>query len=394
MNWLERTVDRLDRIEPRSLLLHNAGLALLFLIGEVSALWAIRAGTYDAPVGDEPYIYFGIALLVVALASALVAWFWQPWRTIVLKSHAALLLVGAVYTLWFSLSLVVKGIPGGTIAWNPLFFAYVVAYPVYLARRVFFLSNAPTPIVRYGHVLLAALALVISAGVFWRFFDWSPSEEDFRDDASSKGPTKIARVQEEPAVTELTGDGSLTEGVAILLSTSFEPSSGEDRTATRPFFQDGALPWGRDTRARSGQLAMNAIPKGNPGDLRYFHKSISRVLLSSRLNGNYTPFRVEGFRRVELEFWRLSISNPSTTHNCLGSLLVEYRLDAGEWQSKMAYCGWNKSKPAEWRRSLLEFDTAGHRELELRFDYEYPPDTQRDSSALYLVDDLVVRAYR
>jgi hypothetical protein len=204
----------------------------------------------------------------------------------------------------------------------------------------------------------------------------------------------IPRVQEGPSVAEASTDGSVIGEVAILLSTSFEIAPGETATTVRPFVQSGQMPWARDKRARSGQMAINAIPEGNPGKLEYFHKSVNTALLSSRLDDRYVPFRVEGFRRVELEFWRLSTSNPSMTHNCLGSLQVDYRLDGGEWQSKMNYCGSHKTNPPEWKRSKLDFNTSGHKELEIRFEYEYPPERRVDKTVVYLIDDLQVRGYR
>lgn len=213
-----------------------------------------------------------------------------------------------------------------------------------------------------------------------------------RDGLPERG--SIPRVQEEPAVPEASTEGPITSEVVTLLSTSFEMAPGEATTTVRPFVQRGQLPWARDARARSGRMAINVIPEGNPGKLAYFHKSVSTALLSAQLNDTYVPFRVEPFRRIELEFWRLSTSNPSTTHNCLGSLRVDYRLDGGEWQSKMVYCGSHKSSPPEWRRSRLDFNIGGHRDLEIRFEYEYPPEMRADRTVIYLIDDLQVRGHR
>ena len=206
--------------------------------------------------------------------------------------------------------------------------------------------------------------------------------------------TSVPRVQDQPAVPEASTEGPGAGEVVTLLSTSFEFAPEHAATSMRPFFQNGQLPWARDTRARSGRMAINAIPEGNPGKLEYFNDLVNKALLSSQLHDRYVPFRVEHFSRVQLEFWRLSTSNPSTTHNCLGSLRVAYRLDGGEWKSKMAYCGVHKSSPPEWKPSQLDFNTSGRRELEIRFDYEYPPEMRMDRTVVYLIDDLEVRGYR
>src|SRR5258708_166943 len=204
----------------------------------------------------------------------------------------------------------------------------------------------------------------------------------------------IPRAQEEPAVPEAFADASAPWDVVTLLSTSFETSAGGNDASMRPLVQTGQLPWGRDHRAHSGRSAANVIPEGNPGTLAYFSKSMSARLLNSRPGERYAPFRVEQFRRVALEFWRLPRSNPSTWHKCLGSLRVENRFDGGDGQAAIVYCGQHKSAPPEWKRCLLELDTKGRRELEIRFDYEYPPELRKDKTAVYLIDDLQVHGYR
>jgi hypothetical protein len=200
----------------------------------------------------------------------------------------------------------------------------------------------------------------------------------------------IPRVNDVPILPET--ENSYSGNTVTLISTSFEVNDGI-RTQVLPFIQNGSQLWGTSAHAHSGHVSANAIPEGNPGELSYFNKNINAVLLNSQLRNNYVPFDVAQFKQVELDFWRFSTSNPSETHNCLGSLLVEYRLDAGEWQSKMDYCGQNKSLPHEWLESQLVFNTAGHKELEIRFRYEYPPSTRKDATAVYLVDDLKVIGY-
>jgi hypothetical protein len=395
MNWVARTVDRLDEIGPRWLLLPNVCFAVFILLAHGGALFLARIGRGAELAGAGEYLYISIALAVIALATALLAWVLPRSLLWVLKLHSLLLVALAVYILQFALSVVAFGVPRGNFTWNPALFAVVVAYPVYLARRVLLPPSAlRLSILRYGHVVVALLSFLISAGVFWRLSTWSPSASDFDHGVVRENEmTPVPLAQVEPLVPESSGDSTSSGDIVTLLSTSFE-SAQRDEKGAGPFVQQGELPWGRDIRAHSGQAAINAIPHGNPGDLRYFNKSVSPVLLNSHLSGGYAPFRVDSFRRVQLEFWRFSTSNPSETHNCLGSLRVEYRIDQGPWESKMVFCGWHKSKAREWKRSVLEFDTAGHSTLELRFDYEYPPDSRRDANAAYLVDDLSVRGYR
>jgi hypothetical protein len=398
VSWIARVVDRLDQIEPNRLLLVNVVLAFLTVIAQGLALFLSDAQADPGAAGVWPYVDVTVAISGLILVSGLLAWARPSSRAAVLRFHAILLVLPGAGALIVAVWWVVNGIPRGNFSWNPVFFAFEVAYPVYLLRRtVLSARTRQLPIVRYGHVLVAALSIVISSGIFWGVFAWSPSALDFADSANPFDRSlRVPKVQAEPAVPEVSEAREKPSGdVVTLLSTSFEVVRGQNSTAAGPLIQAGRLPWGLDPRGRSGQMSANAIPRGNPGDLRYFsNESISAVLLSSHLTGPYAPFLVEGFRSVQLEFWRLSTSNPSETHNCLGSLRVDYRLDQGQWQSKMVFCGRPKSRPPEWRHSVLEFDTAGHRELELRFDYEYPPDNHKDTAAVYLVDDLTVRGYR
>jgi len=222
-----------------------------------------------------------------------------------------------------------------------------------------------------------------------------PLASDSEDEESSIETLKIdvPAVLKDPAVPEIS-DPVSSDGVTTLLSTSFELSQGDDSKTSEPFIQSAALPWGRDARARSGRMAINVIPNGNPGNLAYFDKSVSTTLLNSHLSGAYKPFQIATYRRIELEFWRLSSSNPSKTHNCLGSLRVAFRFDQGPWESKMVYCGNHKPATPKWKQALLEFPTTGHKEMEFQFDYEYPPDTNAQKDAVYLLDDLVVRGYQ
>jgi hypothetical protein len=395
VNWLSHTIDRLDAIDLRWLLLLNAALALFFLVAHGGALLASQTNKSRDFAPLEPYLYVSVFLSATAFASALVGWLREGRRLVVLRLHAILLLVAAAVALWISLSWIATGVPGGAFTWNPVFFSFLVGYPMYIGRRVLLpATSLRIPVVKYLHVFAVAASFVISAGVSWRYTAWSPSFSDFKEDVSrTNASLAIPRFQEEPALPETSAAERSSTEVTTLLSTSFEQPGNGDKGLTLPFVQAGALPWGRDTRPRSGRAALNLIPEGNPGDLRYFDRSVSPALLSSRLDGTYAAFRVEGLSYVELEFWRLSTSNPSETHNCLGNLVVHYRFDRGEWSTKMVYCGQHRSKPLVWRRSLLSFDTTGHKEMELRFDYEYPPDVHRDRAAVYLVDDLAVRGH-
>jgi hypothetical protein len=207
-------------------------------------------------------------------------------------------------------------------------------------------------------------------------------------------PDLVPSTSEVPEVAEYEALYGTLEGEVVLLSTSFEQQGSQVVNEIAPFVQHGDHGWARQTSSRSGKFAINAVPTGNPGILSYFGESLSRALLSSTLDGTYEPFDVSPYQSITLEFWRFSTSNPSETHNCLGSLRVDYRLDDQGWQSKMVYCGRYKGKASKWSHGSLTFDTAGSTKLEIMFEYEYPPSSRPDRTAVYLVDDLQVRGSR
>ncbi len=140
-------------------------------------------------------------------------------------------------------------------------------------------------------------------------------------------PDLVPSASEIPEVAEYQAPSSASDSAVVLLSTSFEQHGRDVINEIAPFVRHGDHAWARQTSPRSGQFAINTIPKGNPGVLSYFGESLNRALLSSTLDGTYEPFNVAPFQSVTLEFWRFSTSNPSETHNCLGSLRVDYLYD-------------------------------------------------------------------
>lgn len=207
-------------------------------------------------------------------------------------------------------------------------------------------------------------------------------------------PELVPILSRSPEVEEFQALDYVSENEVLLLSTSFESQATNGTSEILPFVQDGKLAWERRVTAHSGQYAINAIPEGNPGLLSYFTESLSSVLLSSRLDSTYEPFDVESFDVVTLDFWRYSTSNPSETHNCLGSVRVDYRFDDRDWETKMVYCGRHKSKAMKWSHGLLTFDTEGKGKMEIKFEYEFPPSSRLDKTAMYLIDDLQIRGSR
>jgi hypothetical protein len=170
MGRLSRIVDALDRVPPLWLLAVNAFIALFVLSAHGGWLLLIRAGKGTATEADVGLVYVTIPVAAVALLLALGAFAIPSTRLWVLRAQAVLLLGFVLFLLQVAWSIIAHGIPAsGRFAWNPALFAFLLAYPVYLARRTLFPSAAATQLVpRYSHIIALLASLLISVFVIYR----------------------------------------------------------------------------------------------------------------------------------------------------------------------------------------------------------------------------------
>ena len=195
-----------------------------------------------------------------------------------------------------------------------------------------------------------------------------------------------------------------TPAAATLLRTSFENLSISNPDDITPFLFTGEFPgmyvwsysehpestnWEVGTRSRTGNLALNAIPNGNPDtDLaRTATTSISSALLD-------IVFNVSEYDMVSLKFWINSTSNPriESVHSCDSSVRVYYKIDSGEWTSKSGICGQHKSEATGWRPLSLNFDVAGKSTIQFALEYELQNNPTADPTVYFYLDDLEVTA--
>jgi len=88
-----------------------------------------------------------------------------------LKVQTGLLIAGWIGALYWSLSLAFYGVSSEVqrLSWNPILFAFVCAYPVYLVRRTYFRDTVMPFSLRYSHVVAAVLSFAVSGLVLYRF---------------------------------------------------------------------------------------------------------------------------------------------------------------------------------------------------------------------------------
>jgi hypothetical protein len=171
MGWLAQW-DRLDRVNPVVLLWINAAIASLVALAHGGALLLVRLG--KAPeIADEIYTaYLSVPVALLALLISIIALVKPENRVWVLRVHAVLLVALAIGMIYFAVDVVVRGVPPTTnFSWNPVLFAFLLAYPVYLAVRVF----APDGLrqsfgLRFAPAWAIAVSIVLSVLVFWRVF--------------------------------------------------------------------------------------------------------------------------------------------------------------------------------------------------------------------------------
>jgi hypothetical protein len=121
-------------------------------------------------------VYVTIPIALVSLLLTLLAWLAPRTRDMVLQIHTFVLGCLAAFVVWYALDIIVTGIPRtANFVWNPLLFAFLVGYPVYLARRTL-ISTASLErfAFRYAHVFAVAVSLVLSALIFWRIYAAAP----------------------------------------------------------------------------------------------------------------------------------------------------------------------------------------------------------------------------
>jgi hypothetical protein len=170
LNRLSQIVDALDRVSPSWLLALNGVLALLVLVAHGGWLLLVHTGKGAATAPDVGIAYVSIPLAALALLLAVAGVALPSARVWALRAQAVLLLLLLLYLLQFAWSVIADGAPvDGRFSWNPVLFAFVVAYPVYLARRVLFPTVAASQgVLRYSHVIALFVSVVISALVLYR----------------------------------------------------------------------------------------------------------------------------------------------------------------------------------------------------------------------------------
>lgn len=115
-----------------------------------------------------PLARISLPLAAIVLISSIVGIIWNRQRSIILSIHAIILFAGGSAALLWSVSILIHGLPEGSFAWSPGMLTFLCVYPIYLLRRTLLRSFLQSVLVKYIHVLILVIVLVVDVGVFFK----------------------------------------------------------------------------------------------------------------------------------------------------------------------------------------------------------------------------------
>jgi hypothetical protein len=139
-----------------------------FLVALSHGVFLLLAQQGKAPLDEARFTYITIPLALILVISSIAAIVHLSLRAATLKFHAVVLGLSWLGAMYFSIRVALFGVPiGVSFVWNPLIFALVVAYPIYLVPRAFPPLSASkwAAIAPLGAV---ALSILLSAVIMWR----------------------------------------------------------------------------------------------------------------------------------------------------------------------------------------------------------------------------------
>jgi len=174
MSRVTETMAKLNGISVVALLWVNAVIAMFAIVANTGFALVVKFGKTPPEIADHVGdAYVSIVQAVLFLATAIAALVKPSFRGPVLKLHSVLLLAAATLTTYYGLEVAIFGVPRGVnFVWNPVIFAFFVAYPIYLAQRSFARPEAPVNAVAVQAPLWAiGGSIVLSAVVMWRVWN-------------------------------------------------------------------------------------------------------------------------------------------------------------------------------------------------------------------------------
>ena len=165
-NTLSKHIEKLDKAAPKRLIKINMFISVFVCLAHGPALVLPLFSNIKDFQSVPLLVFFSVPLALSAFIYAIYGLRKPEHQINVLKYHAALLLImlGAIFI--YSAFILINGIPieKTRFVWNPILFAFLLSYPVYLARLVFAKNKIEKYFfIKYAHIYAVLLSAVISA---------------------------------------------------------------------------------------------------------------------------------------------------------------------------------------------------------------------------------------
>jgi hypothetical protein len=157
-------VDKLDQATPKRLIKINMFIFAFVCLAHGPLLAISFIGGVKGFETTPLLIYFSVPLALYAFIYGVYGLRNTKLQCTVLNHHTILLLLMFGLLCLYSASLLINGIPtdGMRFVWNPVLFAFLFSYPIYLARLSFFKGVINmNPSIKYAHLY----AVIISIGI-------------------------------------------------------------------------------------------------------------------------------------------------------------------------------------------------------------------------------------
>jgi len=163
-------VARWDQWKVANLLKVNLAIAFLILLSHIGGALVYISKSEEPKPSILSFASWDDLVAVLLLISAIAALVNAQLQSRVLRIHAIVLSLFALGWIYWGFALAIGGLPQATnFVWNPIFFAFLCAWPVYLLRRTFLADRLSSSFaLNYSHVLVAGGTLLLSAAIMYR----------------------------------------------------------------------------------------------------------------------------------------------------------------------------------------------------------------------------------
>jgi hypothetical protein len=167
---LRNLLASLNSVAPLRFLVADIGIACFFGLPYCAALFiAPQVPPWDTRLRAIS-LYGIVPASLLVILTAVVGLAWNAGRTRILALHGTVFLIGVAALVFWTLDLVIEGIPRGAFGWTPGLLEASVGYALFLICRFVLPASLRTdPRIYYVPIFGAFLAIPLDIGVMVRF---------------------------------------------------------------------------------------------------------------------------------------------------------------------------------------------------------------------------------